>query len=212
MTGTGDYDEIAKKCVPYYEAFYGTVLDFISRDDKRILEPACGTGVLTEMIVEKCPGARVTCVDSDPSMIRKAGDKAALSAVEFIEGDMRDLSGNGYDAVVITQAMFFIGDSDRRKLIAKIHGMLNEGGRFVSGDMFAPETDFEKTVYKKNWIDLMLSNGMSLSEAEDMIAPLDDFCGKNTIGSFSEELKEAGFGRVIAPYRCGYYGVIVGYR
>ena len=212
MAGAKDYDEIALKCVPYPEAFYGTVLDFIFPEDKKILELACGTGILTEMISGKCPGAEITCVDMDAGMIKKAGEKPALSGVRFIEGDMRDCSGSGYDAVVVTQAIFFIGDSDRKILVAKIRDMLNEGGRFVSGDMFAPGTEFENELYKKNWIDLMLSNGLSLSEAENMIAPLDDFCGKNTIESFSSELYAAGFSRVIVPYRWGYYGVVVGYK
>ena len=212
MTGAGDYDEIARKCVPYYEAFYGTVLDFIHSDDKKILELASGTGILTEIIVSKCPGAQVTCVDSDAWMIKKASAKPALSGVEFIEGDMRDAPGSGYDAVVITQAIFFISDPDRKKLVAKIFRMLNEGGRLISGDMFAPETEFEKEIYKKIWIDLMLSNGLSLPEAENMITPLDDFCGSNTIRSFSKELEDAGFSPVISPYRWGYYGVVAGYR
>jgi cyclopropane fatty-acyl-phospholipid synthase-like methyltransferase len=212
MTGAKDYDEIALKCVPYPEAFFGTVLDFIFPGDKKILELACGTGILTEMIAGKCPGADITCVDMDARIIEKAGEKPALSGVRFIEGDMRDCSGSGYDVVVITQAIFFIGDSDRKKLIGKIHGMLNEGGRFVSGDMFAPVTEFEKGLYKKNWIDLMLSNGLSLSEAENMIGPLDDFCGANTIESFSSDLYAEGFRRVIVPYRSGYYGVVVGYK
>ena len=212
MEDADDYDELAFKCVPYPEAFYGTVLDFIDSGDKKILELACGTGILTEMIVKKCPDAEVTCVDMDSGMIEKAGEKPALSGVRFIEGDMRDCSGSGYDAVVITQAIFFIGDSDRGKLLEKIHWMLNEGGRFVSGDMFAPKTGFEKEVYKKNWTDLMLSNGLSLSGAENMIEPLDGFCGKNTIASFSSELKKAGFRRAIVPYRSGYYGVVVGYK
>jgi len=212
MKGAEDYDEIARKCVPYYEAFYGTVLDFIHKDDKKILELACGTGILTEMIVAKCPGAKVTCLDSDAWMIKKAGEKPRLSGVEFIEGDMRDAPGSGYDAVVVTQAIFFIPDQDRRKLIANVHGMLNEGGRFISGDMFAPGTDFEKEIYKKNWVRLMLSNGLSPAEAENMIAPLDDFCGENTIASFSAELEDAGFSPVISPYRWGYYGIVVGYR
>ncbi len=212
MEGAGDYDAIALKCVPYYEAFYGTVLDFVHPEDKKILELACGTGIMTERIIKKCPRAQVTCVDSDAWMIKKAGEKPALSEVKFINGDMREVPGSGYDAVIITQALFFIADPDRRELIAKIHGLLNAGGRFVSGDMFAPETDFEKEVYKRNWIDLMLSNGMSLPEAENMIAPLDDFCGGNTIRSFSEELNDTGFSRVIVPYRWGYYGIVVGYR
>ncbi|MBN1432089.1 MAG: methyltransferase domain-containing protein [Methanomicrobiaceae archaeon] len=212
MTGAEDYDEIARKCVPYYGAFYGTVLDFVTKDDKKILELACGTGMLTEMIVAKCPGAQVSCIDSDAWMIKKASANPALSGVEFNEGDMRNCSGNGYDAVVITQAIFFISDPDRRKLISNIYGMLNEGGRFISGDMFAPETEFEKKIYKKNWIDLMLSNGLSLPEAENMIAPIDDFCGINTIRSFSKELQNAGFSPVISPYRWGYYGVVAGYR
>ena len=212
MTGAKDYDEIALKCVLHSEAFFGTVLDFIFPEDKKILELACGTGILTEMIVGKCPGAEITCIDMDGRMIEKAGEKPALSGVRFIEGDMRDCSGSGYDVVVVTQAIFFINDSDRKKLIGKIRDMLNEGGRFVSGDMFVPGTEFEKELYKKNWVDLMVSNGLSLSAAKEMIEPLDDFCGANTVESFSSDLYAEGFRRVIVPYKSGYYGVVVGYK
>ncbi|MBN2734508.1 MAG: class I SAM-dependent methyltransferase [Methanomicrobiaceae archaeon] len=212
MQNPSEYDDIEKKCLPNLEAFFGTVLDFINPSDKKILELASGTGFLTEMIVKKSPESRITCVDCDSAMIEVAKSKPELSKVNFIVGDMRDYKGGGFDVVIITQGLLFIDDSERKPFFDKIMGMLNEGGRFIAGDMFAPESDFEKELYKKLWIEDMIRNKMTAADARDMIAPLDDYCRENTVSTFVSELEGMGFSPVIVPYISGYYGVVVAYR
>jgi ubiquinone/menaquinone biosynthesis C-methylase UbiE len=212
MKNPSEYDDIEKKCLPNLEAFFGTVLGFINPSDKKILELASGTGFLTEMIVQKFPYSEITCVDCDSGMINVAKSKPELSEVNFVVGDMRDYEGRNFDAVIITQALLFIKDSERKSFFDNILGMLNKGGRFIAGDMFAPESDFEKMLYKKMWIEDMIKNGLSPSDAHDMIAPLDGYCRENTVQTFVSELKGAGFFPVIVPYRFGYYAVVAAYK
>lgn len=212
MQNHSEYDDIEEKCVPNLDAFFGTVLDFIRPSDKKILELASGTGFLTEMIAKKFPDSKITCVDCESTMIEVAKSKPELSKVNFIVGDMMNYEGSGFDVVVITQALLFISDSERKLFFDKIKGMLNEGGRFIAGDMFAPESDFEKELYKKLWIDDMIKNKMTPADARDMIAPLDGYCRENTVRSFVSELVNSGFFPVIVPYRFGYYAVVAAYR
>ncbi|MBP2133692.1 ubiquinone/menaquinone biosynthesis C-methylase UbiE [Methanomicrobium sp. W14] len=212
MVIPNEYDDVQRRCVPNFEAFFGTVAGYIRPYDTKILELASGTGFLTEMIVKKCPGSDITCVDIDKDMLDFAAGKPSLSDVNFIHCDMKDYRSGEFDVVILTQAVFALSDDERKSFLADIYGMLKKGGRFVCGDMFSPESDFEKKVYKEKWAEVMLKNGFSDEETCGMLNPLDGYCRDNTVLSFVSELKDVGFSEVISPYRCGYYSVVVSYR
>ena len=122
------------------------------------------------------------------------------------------LSRRRYDIILISQALAFLTDYDRQKLAENIHHMLTDGGVFIAGDIFCPESLFERDLYKQLWAKFMIKRGFSPEEAKGMIDPLDDYCQGNTISSFKEMLDSAGFTRVIVPYRREYYGIIVAYK
>ncbi|UUX92475.1 class I SAM-dependent methyltransferase [Methanoplanus endosymbiosus] len=213
MIPASDYDSAEKKCLPYWNVFFDTLLEFIPCDCENILELASGTGFLTEILAAEFPDLDITCLDINRDYIEFARRKENLSGVKFITGDMREfVSHIKYDAILISQALTFLNAHDRLKLAGNIYHMLNDGGTFIAGDIFSPESLFERDLYKKLWITFMVKNGFSPEEASDMVAPLDDYCQGNTVSSFEEILNSAGFSRVIVPYRREYYGIVIAYK
>lgn len=213
MIPASDYDSAEKKCLPYWHVFFDTLLEFIPDNCGNILELASGTGFLTEILVEKLSCTDVTCLDINREYIEFARRKKNLAGVKFITGDMRKfLSRRRYDTILISQALAFLTDYDRQKLAENIYHMLTDDGVFIAGDIFCPESLFERDLYKELWAKFMIKKGFSPEEAEGMIDPLDDYCQGNTISSFEEMLDSAGFSRVIFPYLREYYGIIVAYK
>ena len=93
---------------------------------KRVLDVACGTGVLFPDYIRR--GARVTGVDISSEMLRIAKNK--YPDIQLICADAEEYSfEKDYDAVMIYNA--FPHFSNPEKLIKNLWNALNIGGRFT---------------------------------------------------------------------------------
>jgi trans-aconitate 2-methyltransferase len=101
------------------------------RGDETVLDGGCGSGRVTEALIERLPRGRVIGVDASPSMIdaarRRLGARADLRV-----GDLAalDLGGETVDAVLSTATFHWIADHDA--LFRSLHGVLRPGGRLVA--------------------------------------------------------------------------------
>ena len=92
----------------------------------RVLDVACGTGVLTPDYLAR-DVASVTAVDISPEMIRRAQDKLRDDRVQFLCGDVETLDvGRDFDAVVVYNAFPHFPDPER--LVAHLASLLRPGG------------------------------------------------------------------------------------
>lgn len=92
----------------------------------RVLDVACGTGVLTPDYLARSV-ASVTAVDISPEMIRRARDKLRDDRVQFLCGDVETLDvGRDFDAVVVYNAFPHFPDPER--LVAHLAALLRPGG------------------------------------------------------------------------------------
>lgn len=92
----------------------------------RVLDVACGTGVLTPDYLAR-DVASVTAVDISPEMIRRARDKFRDDRVQFLCGDVETLDvGRDFDAVVVYNAFPHFPDPER--LVAHLTSLLRPGG------------------------------------------------------------------------------------
>ncbi len=55
-----------------------------------VVDLGCGEGALTAALADRWPGARVTGVDSSPTMLEAAAAHAVPGRVDFVAGDVRD--------------------------------------------------------------------------------------------------------------------------
>ncbi len=100
------------------------------RGDELVLDAGCGSGRITEALLERLPRGRVIAVDQSPSMVdaamQRLGEQADIRACDLLELDV----GEPLDAILSTATFHWISDHDR--LFARLHANLRPGGRLVA--------------------------------------------------------------------------------
>jgi trans-aconitate 2-methyltransferase len=108
------------------------VLDRLElRGDETVLDAGCGSGRLTELLIERVPRGRVIGVDASASMIDAArerlGPDADLRVADLVG---LDLGGDTADVVFSTATFHWIVDHDA--LFTSLRAALRPGGRLVA--------------------------------------------------------------------------------
>jgi ubiquinone/menaquinone biosynthesis C-methylase UbiE len=104
------------------------------RTGERVLDVACGTGVIARLAAEKVgPSGSVTAIDLAPDMISVARSITAPVAprIEWHVGDATALpiADDSYDVVVCQMGLMFM--EDRPAALAEMHRVVVPGGRVV---------------------------------------------------------------------------------
>lgn len=95
--------------------------------DERILDAGCGSGRLTQELVNRVPQGRVVGLDLSSSMAKEAWAHLERGA-DIIRGDLLSLPfARCFDVVFSTAAFHWVLDQPR--LFSQLHGVLREGGR-----------------------------------------------------------------------------------
>ena len=98
--------------------------------DETVLDAGCGSGRITEALVERLPRGRVIAVDESESMTRAARERLGPE-VEVLTQDLLELDvGEPLDAILSTATFHWIADHDR--LFRRLHATLRPGGRLVA--------------------------------------------------------------------------------
>jgi trans-aconitate 2-methyltransferase len=100
------------------------------RGDETVLDAGCGSGRVTEALVERLPRGRVIGVDGSLSMIEAArerlGDRVDLRVADLVGLDL----GDRVDAILSTATFHWIADHDA--LFRSLRANLRDGGRLVA--------------------------------------------------------------------------------
>lgn len=98
--------------------------------DELVLDAGCGSGRITQALLEQLPNGRVIGVDQSASMIAAArerlGEQADLRVVDLLELQLEE----PVDAILSTATFHWIGDHQR--LFGRLHAALRPGGRLVA--------------------------------------------------------------------------------
>jgi trans-aconitate 2-methyltransferase len=98
--------------------------------DELVLDAGCGSGRVTEMLLERLPRGRVIAVDASASMVAAARERLGESA-DVREMDLEALElEEPVDAILSTATFHWIADHER--LFARLHAALRPGGRLVA--------------------------------------------------------------------------------
>jgi len=113
------------------EALGLAVLDRLElRGTETVLDAGCGSGRVTQALIERLPGGRVIGVDESPSMIEAArqrlGPEIDLRVADLLELELAE----PVDAVFSTATFHWIADHER--LFARMYAVLAPGGRLVA--------------------------------------------------------------------------------
>jgi trans-aconitate 2-methyltransferase len=110
------------------------------RPDETIIDAGCGSGRVTEKLLERLPEGRIVGVDGSAEMIKVAAEKfAGDDRVTLIVSDLLELTPEllekndapaAADALFSTATFHWITDHD--KLFSRVHSVLRPGGRLVA--------------------------------------------------------------------------------
>lgn len=115
------------------------VLDRLElRGTETVLDAGCGSGRVTEALLERLPSGRVVALDASASMLAQARARLAGAGdrVRFVQEDLLDLDPAALgdaapvDAVFSTAAFHWVTDHDH--LFANLARVLRPGGQLVA--------------------------------------------------------------------------------
>lgn len=99
------------------------------RGDETVLDAGCGSGRVTQALIERLPQGRVIAVDASPSMVEAARERLG-SAAEVRVLDLLELElESPVDAILSTATFHWIADHER--LFARLRAALRPGGQLV---------------------------------------------------------------------------------
>jgi trans-aconitate 2-methyltransferase len=100
------------------------------RGEETVLDAGCGSGRITEALIERLPRGHAIAVDQNPSMVEAA--RARLDPGADIRlADLLDLElERPVDAIFSTATFHWIADHDR--LFERLRAILRPGGRLVA--------------------------------------------------------------------------------
>ena len=107
------------------------VLDRLQlRGDETVLDAGCGSGRITQTLIERLPRGRVIAMDESPSMIAAARERLGPDP-DLRVGDLLELElEEPVDAILSTATFHWIKDHER--LFARLHAALGPGGRLLA--------------------------------------------------------------------------------
>ncbi|WP_055493818.1 class I SAM-dependent methyltransferase [Streptomyces sp. TP-A0356] len=133
-----DYDKEAESYdatrggEPRAAAAAGAVLGLIPQNAGRLLDVACGTGMVTRLLAAARPGLRVTGADLSLGMARRAA--ARLPGAVVLADSRRLPFGDGtFDAVTTVWLLHLVdGPEDVRAVMSECARVLRPGGVYVT--------------------------------------------------------------------------------
>jgi trans-aconitate 2-methyltransferase len=101
------------------------------RGDETVLDAGCGSGRVTQLLLERLPRGRVVAVDSAPSMVTHAREVLDPARSAVLQASLTDLVlDEPVDAAFSNAVFHWIGNHDA--LFARLHAALRPGGRLVA--------------------------------------------------------------------------------
>ncbi|CAM5439694.1 class I SAM-dependent methyltransferase [Streptomyces narbonensis] len=156
MTGTDwagwqqSWDRQQEWYMPDREERFRVMLDMVEAlvgPKPRVLDLACGTGSITDRLLQRFPEATSTGVDLDPALLAIAeGYFDGDERVTFVTADLKDpawaerLPHDSYDAVLTATALHWLHSEPLTALYGQVAGLVRDGGVFMNADHMIDET------------------------------------------------------------------------
>ena len=141
FSGTGPtYDSLANLCTLGFDRWWKSkILGKIPEGSTRIMDQACGTGILTFNIARKFPRSRIIGVELRDEYLDIAKEKARrlkLNNIEFILGRAEEvLSDESFDCIT---SSYLAKYAELESLTRNIGKMLRSGGVLIMHDFTYP--------------------------------------------------------------------------
>jgi trans-aconitate 2-methyltransferase len=105
------------------------------RGDETVLDAGCGSGRVTEALIERLPRGRVIAVDASPSMVaqarRRLDGRAEVHELDLLALDLPALElAQPLDGILSTATFHWVLDHDA--LFRRLRAALRDGGQLVA--------------------------------------------------------------------------------
>ncbi|GAA1587100.1 class I SAM-dependent methyltransferase [Kribbella sancticallisti] len=173
----------------------------------RILDAGCGTGASTAALLAVAPEAEIVAFDGSGQMLDHARRKNFPSSVRFVHSTIEalepDLLGGRFDAVLAAYLIRNLGDPDAG--LAKLHGLLQPGGRLAIHEYSVADSALAKVVWNAVcWGVIIPAGRISTGDASlyrHLRSSVNHFDGAR---AFRQRLVRAGFTDVTAATMNGW--------
>jgi len=210
----GSYNAARRRLIPPFDTFYGTAADAVrlAEPAKHILDIGAGTGLLSAVIKESFPGARLTLLDGAPAMLAQARKLLGDAGTHYLTADLLDpLPAGPWDAIVSALAIHHLSDEHKRDLFARIRSSLRPGGVFVNAEQVSGPTPRLTALYER-WHEQQ-TRGAGSDDAEWQAAA--ERMSHDRLAGLEDQLawlRNAGFGDVDCLFKQYRFAVIVAIR
>lgn len=139
------YDQHMEENVAGFGDFYHQVAKPLpeTKQELRILDLGCGTGLELEGVFQRAPNAQITAVDLSPGMLAELERKysSRLGQIELIQGSYLDLDlpGERFDFVISVMSLHHLLPEIKLALYGSIFTTLKIGGSYIEGDYLVSE-------------------------------------------------------------------------
>jgi ubiquinone/menaquinone biosynthesis C-methylase UbiE len=107
----------------------------------RVLDVACGTGTLLQIVAERHPSAALTGIDIDPKVLVRAKAKVGTKVVlELASATALPFASGTFDIVLSSLAFHHLTREEKAAAMREVHRVLRSGGEFHLGDFGPPHT------------------------------------------------------------------------
>lgn len=121
----GTYDRIS---TPQQEWARPVVARLGLRGDETVLDAGCGSGRVTEVLLEALPDGDVIAVDGSAAMVEQARELLGEERCRFINSDLLELDLDEEADAVFSNAVFH-WITDHERLFTRLRSALRPGGR-----------------------------------------------------------------------------------
>jgi len=169
---TSDYEQRIRRFVPYYDEMLVSLLTCLpkTRGKRKILELGCGTGNLTQRILESQDLRCLIAIDLVEEMIKTCRTRFQNEqpVLELICADLTSFLRPGAFDFALSSLAFHYPESCEQKVssLRCVFRSLKPGGIFSFSCMLSGETEEFTTRAWRAWEDDVAENGVTPSELE----------------------------------------------
>lgn len=212
--GAEDYDRHRRRIIPCFNDFYGAIIAQVPMTQGTEfagLDLGAGTGLVSALLLEAFPTARMVMLDHSDAMLVKARERfAGDERVQFV---VQDYTGGAlpapFDIVVSAMSIHHLSHEGKQRLYKSIFAALKPGGLVLNADLILGASEAEERMWQRNWREHLAGAGLSSAElsvifermASDRPASLD---------AHLEWMNKAGFGSVACVYQNANFAVLSG--
>ena len=207
------YDADRSRLIPGCDTFYRWAIDLIPAGAKNIVDLGAGSGLLTILIRNRFPNARIHLIDFSTPMLSLAGDRLGndrnitYQHANYVTESLPDK----LCAVVSSLSIHHLDNADKRSIFKKIYNSLLPNGVFINAEQVAGPTPALDERYKALWLQQVRASGATEPQiSSSLFRQQEDRCA--TVSDQLLWLRETGFSDADCWFKDNRFAVMAGTR